>query len=110
MRIVAVEDDLAIRNLIVAYADLTPDILVVAAHATVDEAIGWAGWADVDAALVDWAMPRRTGGELLDWLAEHHPHVRCVILTAYPSIAHRHAAAVVSKEHLAVAMEALRGR
>jgi DNA-binding NtrC family response regulator len=39
-------------------------------------------WRDVDVALVDLLLPGTTGDQLLDWLAQHAPHVRRIAMSA----------------------------
>ncbi len=107
MNVAIVEDDPAVRALLQSYARLH-ELDVVATFASVDDAIGWPGWRAVHSVIVDWMMPGRTGGELLDWLALNHPSVRCVVVThRTPLPSHPHAYAIISKDHLVDVMEAL---
>lgn len=105
--LVVVEDSSDLRMLLSIHAREVGR--VAASFATVKAAIRWAGWDTVDGAVIDWRLPDGTGGDLLDWLAEHHPHVRCVVTTALvPLPTHPHAVAVLDKADFRGVMEALR--
>lgn len=109
MRLVVVDDNQPIRMLLDAWATGVGHEVLVTLE-SVAAATAWDGWAGTEGALVDWMMPGADGGVLLDWLAEHHPDIRCVILTARsPLPSHPHAAAVIHKDHLDDAMAALTG-
>lgn len=81
-RVVIVEDDRDIRELLTYNLDHRQDIEVVAAFETVEAARTWSGWERVDAAVVDWMLPGASGDTLLAWLEQEHPRVRRILVTA----------------------------
>lgn len=78
-RILLVEDNTDLRNLIVYYLcdDYKVSTASNAANLFVKEM-----WEDIDIALVDYMMPGITGDQLIYWLAVNVPHVARVLLTA----------------------------
>lgn len=108
MRVALVEDDYLQANLIQTQAAGRIDIVHV--MPSVAHAITWPGWHTVQGALIDWRLPDGDGDEVLDWLAEVHPDIVCVILTAQQAVPeHDHAVAVVTKDRLAAAVAVLAG-
>ena len=81
----------------------------VADFGTGEDAVAWDGWPGCDVAVIDWMMPQMSGFELLRWLSDHHPGVRCLIVTAakralldaHPDVVDL-AAMVLSKEELTI--------
>lgn len=86
MRLAIVEDqdDIAqIMQIQLEYADVGIDTAIVLG--TVRAALGWTGWPDIDAATVDWMLPDGHGTQVARWLADTHPHVHVVMVTAAPT-------------------------
>lgn len=85
MRVAIVDDQPDIAYLIEVQLSFVEDVEVVVTLADYTAATSYDGWPDVDACTVDWMLPGvRDGVALVDWLAEHHPHVRAVVVTAAP--------------------------
>ena len=81
VKAIVVDDDPMIVELVKLILEPEPVSLTCGGSdvaALMDEAI----WRDVDVAIVDLLLPHTTGDELLDWLAEHAPHVRRIALSA----------------------------
>jgi DNA-binding NtrC family response regulator len=80
LRVIVVEDDLMIMKLVghmLAEADVDMTPAGGDAAALMDES----KWDEVDVAIVDLLLPKVAGDDLLDWLAEHAPHVRRIAMS-----------------------------
>lgn len=81
-RVVIIDDNEDILE-IVSLALRPDDVTTVTDPRDVlDEAV----WEGIDAAIVDLMMPTMHGRDVLQWLAEHAPHVRRIALTAAPTL------------------------
>lgn len=78
--VIVVDDHATAREVMVQ--TMTARGLSVSAFASAEAALAGAPWDDVALALIDWMMPGTPGTELVLWLAEHQPHVHCVLVTA----------------------------
>ena len=101
MRLVIVDDNADFRELLPLL--LEPPLRVVAALATVEAAIAYAGWDDVDVALIDWVLPHGGGRVVLEALERDHPWVQRIVFTAHTvdGVEDPRVDAVVSKFDLA---------
>lgn len=80
--IVVVDDEPAVCDLLAEALSLAGALVHPFTSAAAAQAA--AVWPDVDAAVIDWMMPGTSGVELARWLAERHPHIRRILLTAAP--------------------------
>lgn len=103
MRIAVVDDDPAIRHLVSVTVTLEGHIPGPLFADALDAMAG--DWTGVDGAIVDYMMPHANGGELVAWLAEHHPDVRVCVLTAHPAPNLPEGTHHVTKDRLAAAIE-----
>lgn len=100
-RVVVVEDDRMQRELYEVALSRSGDLEVVGRFGDVPEALAWDGWRDVDVVLCDWQLPHASGDVLLEWLSQHHPHVRRILITASPDRAVRKGGAAVAHRVIA---------
>ena len=82
--VLVVDDDAAMRELIVSILD--DQGIQAKAAASVDEALKWLGECDADVVLSDIRMPGQGGLELLGELREIRPDTPVVLMTAFGSI------------------------
>ena len=83
IRVVLAEDQAMVLGALAALLELEPDITVVARAATGVEAISAVGKHRPDVLVTDIEMPGRTGLEVAQFLRDHHPTVRTVVLTTF---------------------------
>ena len=83
IRVVLAEDQAMVLGALAALLALEPDIAVVARAATGPEAIAAVQKHRPDVLVTDIEMPGRTGLEVAQFLKEHHPTVRTVVLTTF---------------------------
>ncbi len=79
IRVALADDQTLVRQGIASLLELTPDIRVVVEAADGDEAVARFATAEIDVALLDVRMPRRTG---LEVLAALRPRP-CILLTTF---------------------------
>lgn len=78
--ILIVDDDVALRSLI--RSTLSPEEFDIIEASDGQEALGLIAARPPDLVLLDWNMPRASGGEVLERLAREHPAVGAVVITA----------------------------
>ncbi len=83
IRVVLAEDQAMVLGALAALLELEPDITVVARAATGPEAISAVQKHCPDVLVTDIEMPGRTGLEVAQFLRDHHPTVRTVVLTTF---------------------------
>ena len=83
LRIIVADDQASVREGLVVLLDLLPDINVVAAAATGQEALDLAAEHHPDAILLDLHMPGMDGTEAARLLTARHPEIAIVVLTTY---------------------------
>ena len=83
LRIIVADDQASVREGLVVLLDLLPDIDVVAAAATGQEALDLAAEHRPDAILLDLHMPGMDGTEAARLLTARHPEIAIVVLTTY---------------------------
>ena len=81
LRVLVVEDNEMIMKLVGQMLADEADVVAQPAGADAASLMDEAIWRDVDGAIVDLLLPKMTGDELLDWLAEHAPHVRRIAMS-----------------------------
>lgn len=84
MRVVVVDDQTDIADLITMQLEYAGHEVAATLY-SMSEVQSFEGWEGVDAATLDWLMPSSSGVHIARWLAEHHPKVRTVIVTAAPA-------------------------
>ncbi|MFJ4829121.1 response regulator [Streptomyces sp. NPDC088747] len=82
-RILLADDHALVRQGVRLILDAEPDLTVVAEASDGAEAIDRAHGQDVDLAILDIAMPRRTGLQAARELSRLHPGLRTLMLTMY---------------------------
>ncbi|MFD3598553.1 response regulator transcription factor, partial [Streptomyces sp. NPDC058656] len=82
-RILLADDHALVRHGVRLILDAEPDLTVVAEASDGAEAIAQARRNDIDLAILDIAMPRRTGLQAARELARLRPGVRTLMLTMY---------------------------
>ena len=83
LRSIVADDQASVREGLVVLLDLLPDINVVAAAATGQEALDLAAEHHPDAILLDLHMPGMDGTEAARLLTARHPEIAIVVLTTY---------------------------
>jgi len=83
IRVALADDQTLVRQGIKGLLELTPDIRVVAEAADGDEALEILTSIDVDVALLDVRMPRKSGVEVLAALARMESRPPCILLTTF---------------------------
>ncbi|MEE8600757.1 response regulator [Euzebya tangerina] len=78
--VIVVDDHAGIRELLVR--TLAAHGFTASAFASAEAAQAGANWAEASLALIDWMMPGMPGTDLITWVAEHHPDVHLVVVTA----------------------------
>ncbi|MFI6335386.1 response regulator [Streptomyces sp. NPDC050535] len=82
-RILLADDHALVRQGVRLILDAEPDLTVVAEASDGAEAITRARGQDIDLAILDIAMPRRTGLQAARELSRLHPGLRTLMLTMY---------------------------
>ncbi|MFD5627391.1 MULTISPECIES: response regulator [unclassified Streptomyces] len=82
-RILLADDHALVRQGVRLILDAEPDLTVVAEASDGAEAIDRAHGQDIDLAILDIAMPRRTGLQAARELSRLHPGLRTLMLTMY---------------------------
>ena len=104
LRVLIVDDEPDVREMLVVLCSLYPDIVVVGEAKDGVEAIEQAASLHPDAVVLDLMMPNLSGVDALPLLLRDHPDVRVVVLTAAVEIdpeVTRLSAAVVGKTRVA---------
>ncbi|MEM7352605.1 MAG: response regulator transcription factor [Acidobacteriota bacterium] len=83
IRILVVDDHAVVRQGVQAFLDAQPDLTVVAAAGSGEEAVALAGQHRPDVAFVDLIMPQMDGVEVTRKLKTASPATRVVVLTSY---------------------------
>ena len=105
LRVLVVDDDAAVRDVIGVVLSLEPRIEVVGEARDGFEAIEATDRLRPDAVVLDLMMPRMGGAEALPLLLQRHPALRVVTLSAAADVdpeVRRLCAAVVEKTRFAV--------
>ncbi|MFH8572441.1 response regulator [Streptomyces sp. NPDC017993] len=82
-RILLADDHALVRRGVRLILDAEPDLTVVAEAADGAEAVAHARDLDIDLAILDIAMPRRTGLQAVREIARLRPELRTLMLTMY---------------------------
>lgn len=83
MKVLLAEDQSMLRDALCQLLQLQPDVEVV--HQAVDgrEAMELLKTNPVDVAILDVEMPYQTGLDVLEWMKEHQPAVKVIIVTTF---------------------------
>ena len=84
IRVLIADDHAIVRQGLKKILDESPDIKIVAEHANGADALRWIRANDCDVALLDIAMPGRSGIDVLKQLHEEKPKLPVLILSIYP--------------------------
>lgn len=83
MKILLAEDQSMLRDALCQLLQLQPDVEVVYQVADGREAIELLKTNPVDVAILDVEMPYQTGLDVLEWVKEHQPAVKVIIVTTF---------------------------
>lgn len=83
MKILLAEDQNMLRDALSQLLQLQPDVASVSQAADGREAIELLKTNPVDVAILDVEMPYQTGLDVLEWVKEHQPAVKVIIVTTF---------------------------
>lgn len=83
MKILLAEDQSMLRDALSQLLQLQPDVEVVYQAADGREAMELLKTNPVDVAILDVEMPYQTGLDVLEWVKEHQPAVKVIIVTTF---------------------------
>lgn len=83
MKILLAEDQSMLRDALSQLLQLQPDVASVSQAADGREAIELLKTNPVDVAILDVEMPYQTGLDVLEWIKEHQPAVKVIIVTTF---------------------------
>jgi len=81
--VLIVEDEAIVRE---SLEDWLKDIYQVATAKTGEEALELIEKVDFDIVIVDLRLPGKSGLQVLREAKEIKPHIKCIVITAYPSV------------------------
>ena len=83
MKLLLAEDQSMLRDALSQLLQLQPDVASVSQAADGREAIELLKTNPVDVAILDVEMPYQTGLDVLEWVKEHQPAVKVIIVTTF---------------------------
>ena len=83
MKLLLAEDQSMLRDALSQLLQLQPDVEVVYQAADGREAVELLKTNPVDVAILDVEMPYQTGLDVLEWVKEHQPAVKVIIVTTF---------------------------
>ena len=83
MKILLAEDQSMLRDALSQLLQLQPDVTSVSQAADGREAMELLKTNPVDVAILDVEMPYQTGLDVLEWIKEHQPAVKVIIVTTF---------------------------
>ena len=83
MKLLLAEDQSMLRDALSQLLQLQPDVASVSRAADGREAIELLKTNPVDVAILDVEMPYQTGLDVLEWVKEHQPAVKAIIVTTF---------------------------
>lgn len=83
MKLLLAEDQSMLRDALSQLLQLQPDVEVVYQAADGREAMELLKTNPVDVAILDVEMPYQTGLDVLEWVKEHQPAVKVIIVTTF---------------------------
>ena len=83
MKVLLAEDQSMLRDALSQLLQLQPDVTSVSQAADGREAIELLKTNPVDVAILDVEMPYQTGLDVLEWVKEHQPAVKVIIVTTF---------------------------
>ena len=83
MKVLLAEDQSMLRDALCQLLQLQPDVTSVSQAADGREAMELLKTNPVDVAILDVEMPYQTGLDVLEWVKEHQPAVKVIIVTTF---------------------------
>ena len=83
MKVLLAEDQSMLRDALCQLLQLQPDVTSVSQVADGREAVELLKTNPVDVAILDVEMPYQTGLDVLEWVKEHQPAVKVIIVTTF---------------------------
>ena len=83
MKVLLAEDQSMLRDALSQLLQLQPDVTSVSQAADGREAMELLKTNPVDVAILDVEMPYQTGLDVLEWVKEHQPAVKVIIVTTF---------------------------
>ena len=83
MKLLLAEDQSMLRDALSQLLQLQPDVASVSQAADGHEAMELLKTNPVDVAILDVEMPYQTGLDVLEWVKEHQPTVKVIIVTTF---------------------------
>ncbi len=81
--VLIVEDEAVVRE---SLRDWLKDIYQVVTAETGEEALELVGKQDFDVLIIDVRLPGKSGLKVLSEVKETKPYIKCIVITAYPSV------------------------
>jgi len=81
--VLIVEDEAIVRD---ALNEWLKDIYQVTTAETGEEALELITKGDFDVLIIDVRLPEKNGIEVIKEVKEIKPHIKCIVITAYPSV------------------------
>jgi len=81
--VLIVEDEKVVRE---SLSDWLKDIYQVMMAETGEEALDLIGKQDFDVLIIDVRLPGKSGLQVLSEVRETKPYIKCIVITAYPSV------------------------
>ena len=83
MKLLLAEDQSMLRDALSQLLQLQPDVTSVSQAADGREAMELLKTNPVDVAILDVEMPYQTGLDVLEWIKEHQPAVKVIVVTTF---------------------------
>lgn len=83
MKLLLAEDQSMLRDALCQLLQLQPDVEAVYQVADGREAVEFLETEQVNVAILDVEMPYQTGLDVLEWIKEHQPAVKVIIVTTF---------------------------
>ena len=83
MKVLLAEDQSMLRDALCQLLQLQPDVEAVYQAADGRKAVALLSTEQVDVAILDVEMPYQTGLDVLEWMKEHQPAVKVIIVTTF---------------------------
>lgn len=81
--VLLVEDDASLLDVLASALERRAGLRIIGAFSSAEKAIAEAEWLRVEVAFTDLELPGINGVELITWIRNNHPHIRCAVHTIH---------------------------